>query len=198
MKCSFVKYVALSLFTAVACDSVDPGPGTSASKVKLVTDEEEAKMAFANIRSFWLNSVKPTIPKQTASVSKQVTGGAGKATLTGTVSHTRSSSSSSTYESTIMDVTSNFGAGFENASVKITGATRFYDSYSYEYRCSSSACASSTKSKISISATKLTVEFEYQGKKIKDEITISAYKEFTSWDVTVKSSTGATFDWYGG
>jgi hypothetical protein len=199
MKTSFsCGLILLLTFLALSCndDDASSSPNSPSSKTKLITTEDEAKFAFAAVKNFWLNTAKPTVPNEKVTVNKTFTGGSGSVTVTGSVSYTKSTSSTSIFESKITDVTGAFSA-YSSGGVVSKGSVRFFDSYSYESRCSSSACASSTKNKITISSSKITVEFDYGGKQIKDDISIDGFKEFTSWDVRIKNSSGISFDWLG-
>ena len=189
MKTRLFYFISIISSFAICCDD---SPLKKNDPIKLET-EEQAKQVFRELLSIWESEVKKLIPSKITAYVNEIIDGDGRVTVVGSVKY---SSSGSSYESRISDLNVDFQD--YKKGVKFLGSVRFYDVYSYQSSCSSNGCTSVTSLYTSIDGATLTVEFEYQGKKIKDTIKIYASKKnsYASWDVEIKTAT-STFDWYG-
>jgi hypothetical protein len=127
-------------------------------------------------------------------------GAGGKAIVNGTFSKTNFSSSTSTSTSSIADVTITFQQ-YEIDGLHLDGVLRFYDSYRSRMDCGSSGCASSTHTLVSYSSENgsgtasppITIQFNYNGKGLRDAILLTASKEYVHWSVKVTNGSNKVF-----
>jgi hypothetical protein len=174
-----------------------PAATTSAAVTGHINSAQEARMAYNFVKSVYDLKIHPGIPgNKSMTVSTQLIGGTGRASVVGSVSYTHSGSNLSDFTSTIIDVTSAF-SGYADGGFVLNGSARYFDSRDSRSSCTSSGiCASSSHYSRSNSATGLKVEFNYQGRSISDTITIDATSaSLSSWTIKVISSNGAIYTW---
>jgi hypothetical protein len=189
--------LAVACGTSSSVPTTPTAPTPSAAATARISSVDEARMAYNFVKSVYDLKIRPGLPRNTSmTVSTQLTGGSGRASVAGNVSYTRSGSNLSDFTSTIIDVTSTFSGYTENGFV-LNGSVRYFDSQDYRSSCTSSGiCASSSHYSRSNAATGLKVEFDYRGKTITDTVTLDARSaSLSSWTVTVTCSNGATYTW---
>ena len=189
--------VILCLLTACSKDET----GTNAANPPITT-AEQARAAFIKINALWTSTLKPVLTKEKQTYSGKVleSAGGGKAVVNGSFTQSSSSSSSSTRSSSVADFTITFQQ-YETNGLRLDGVLRFYDSYNSRTACSSSGCASSThtyfsyssESAAGVAAPPVAIEFELDGKTLRDQILLDASKEYAHWAVKLTNENKQEF-----
>jgi hypothetical protein len=202
----FIHVITFCLLTMFSCGSEQPAP------VDYISSTEEAKQVLKAVYWFWENSAKSTMPLQTVwpdqtiTVDQVLTDNFGSVPLTGEIKYARHGESTSTgswsARSTMIDIHSIFYEGFSYNDIKISGQLRFYDIDNYSDVCSycftcipsGMQCGGSANISLSIkTVNNLNVEFEYNGKKINDTITMDGTYHAGTWSMTIKNKKGKEF-----
>lgn len=190
-----------ALLLLQACGKDNDGPGGSGGKA--INSQELAKAAFGRISTLWTATLRPALGQQAQTYSGKVLQGAGggKATVNGSYQKNSSSSSTSTLNSSSMNVVITFDQ-YQAGDLRLNGSIRFYE-YSYSRTaCSSSGCASSSKRTLAYeSKSKWTdtvlapvnIEFSHNGNLLKDIILMDSRKEYSLWEVEITNANNTTF-----
>jgi len=197
-KLMFMLLVSTLFFNG--CSKDDGGSADDAVKI---TNEEQAKAAFAAIQSLWNSTLRSLITAEEKTFTNETLAIAGgSAIVNGEYSTTRSSSSSSSRNSSYIDVFITF-QDFQTDQLKISGTIRFFDTSNSRTACSSSGCASSYhtslayKTQPSLENEDLipcNLNFLYNGQQISDVILFDSGKSDNQhWSVKVTNGNNETF-----
>jgi len=192
-----IAAIAFLCIVNVSCSKTGGGSGGAP-----ITDEETAKAVFLKINSLWTATLKPALTKEAQIYTdKTLDGGtSGKAIVNGKFAKTSFSSSTSSSNTSEVDVTITFQQ-YETGGLRLDGVLRFFDSYSYRQSCGSSGCASSTKTSTGYFSANgsgttfspVTAAFNYNGKDLRDGILLTASKEYAHWAVKVTNGSNKVF-----
>lgn len=188
-----ILIIAFSCLMTACSKSGSGGGGTP------ITDEVTAKAAFLKINSLWTVTLKPALTKEAQTYTDMVLNGGtgGKAIVNGSFSKTSASSSTSSTNSSLVDVTITFQQ-YETDGLRLEGVLRFFDSYSYRMACGSAGCASSTKTSVSYLSEDgygstfppVAIKFNSNGTDLNDAILMDASKTLAHWSVKVTNKSG--------
>jgi hypothetical protein len=202
-----IQVVTIYLFSLMmACN-----PGGDEPSPDYIKSEEEAKAVLNTVYDVWMFAIKPTLPSNGATPNETVIidntfdDYSGTVRLTGNVkfeaSNTSSSSGSTSFSSAISTISCVLSNNFEYEQIKFDGSLLFNDLESHYQVCSRAVfsddqnCVGTGNASLAINATTLAIEFEYQGRKIKDIVTITGeYKGI--WDFTITNKNGKEFRIY--
>lgn len=192
------KFILIALFILLLAGCSDDGNDTYSP----ISDEEQARAAFTKIDNLWTSSLKPSLTIEEQTYTDEILSGpvGGTALVSGSFSESNSSSSSSTSSSKIVDATVTFQQ-YQADGLKLDGLLRFYYSYRYRMACSSSGCASSTHTYTSYSSedgngtanTPITIEFEFNGRQVRDQILLDASREYSTFEIKLTNGKGQVF-----
>jgi len=188
--------VLIIVFFLSACSKTGADGGAP------VSDQESAKAAFLAINGLWTSTLKPALTKDAQTYTDKTLDGSsgGKAIVNGRFTRTSYSYSTSSGNTSLVDVTITFQQ-YEVNGLRLDGVLRFFDSYSFRMSCGSAGCASSTKTSISYSSEDgsgatfqpLTIKFNANGKDLRDAMLLDASKQYAHWSVKVTNGTGKVF-----
>jgi hypothetical protein len=202
-----IQVVTICLFSLMmACDPAGDEPSPD-----FIKSEEEAKAVLNTVYDVWMFAIKPTLPSNGATQNETVIidntfdDYSGTVRLTGNIkfeaSSTNSSSGSTSFSSAISTISCVLSNDFKYEQIQFDGSLLFNDLESHYQVCSRAVfsdgqnCVGTGNASLAINATKLAIEFEYQGRKIKDVVTITGeYKGF--WDFTITNKSGKEFRIY--
>lgn len=186
------KFILITLFILLLASCSDEGN----DRYSPISDEEQAKAAFKRIDSLWTSSLKPSLTIDEQTYTDEVLSGpiGGTALVNGSYSESKSSSSSSTSSSKLIDVTVTFQQ-YQTDGLKLDGLLRFYYSYRRRQACSDSGCASSTHTYTSYSSVQdpIAIEFEFNGRQVRDTISLKASREYSTFEVELTNDAGQEF-----
>jgi hypothetical protein len=166
-----------------------------------ITDETGAKALFSKMNGLWTNTLEPVLSETNQTYTNKVLNGtSGTATVNGSYSVTRASSSSSSLNTSTADVIITF-KDYESGGLQINGTIRFFDYSNVRSACSSSGCATSSHSSLSYrshdgsnnSFGQANVRFEYNGKSYQDAVLMNIGKSDNfHWSIEVTNSNNQT------
>jgi hypothetical protein len=195
-KLTIIALIAICVLGACKKD----GTGTNGGGAP-ITDETGAKALFSKMNSLWTNTLGPVLSETNQTYTNKVLNGtSGTATVNGSYSVTRASSSSSSLNASTADVIITF-KDYESDGLHINGTVRFFDYSNVRTACSSSGCATSSHSRLAYSSHdgsnnsfgQANVRFEDNGKSYQDAILMDIGKtDNFRWSIEVTNSNNQT------
>lgn len=189
----------------LSCDSEND----QTAPIDYISTEEEAKEVLKVAYYFWEYSLKDDIhrkvsgPGPTVAFDYEFEDNLTRARCTGSVTSSSDGAweqySSWSSSSKTIDANSEFSQDNSYNEIKFNGTLTYHDfdasssvcTYCFTCVPSGMVCSGNSNSSFTINTVgRLNVEFEYKGKKIKDNLTLTATYDDINWDATLKNKKG--------
>ncbi|GGA96381.1 MULTISPECIES: hypothetical protein [Mucilaginibacter] len=168
-----------------------------------ISDETGAKALFSKMNGLWTAALRPNLSKTVQTYTNTVlNGSSGTATVNGSYAATHASSSTSSTNTSTIDVVVTF-KDYESDGLHINGTVHFFDYSNVRSACSSSGCATSSHSSLSYrshdgannSFGQANVRFDYNGKSYQDAVLMDIGKSDNfHWSIKVTNRNNQTIN----